>query len=341
MPATKPIRWCGVAFKSMLLIAAMLALSYPQWPPSEGRKLHSKLRHVPLRRQLPGDTESHLRDWQCTKEEDDELLALRAIHPHPWPETSGFLQFALGDSILSEAGLSGQCLIEAFGEEVPRTLVTPTWDDLGCTNPEQHGGPDGQACWARLMKMKAEAARRFPYDINLMIDTDVFANSGHPKRLLVLNSLRSQFYSSDADIMGVNEPISLANRADQAESMPFNWINGGFVAYRRSANVDRFFTCASRYIDENPGKNEQDAYNMLLSGWTDMPMRSVKLSVLSNSWSCRGLHIEPRPTITDPMPYSQDDPEVECLFVHSKDYSHEYLNQETCPLSPPPEEATA
>lgn len=242
--------------------------------------------------------------WNCDSDED------RALASEEWqpPKSFGVLFFAVGSEVEREVRHSISCLHEAFGE----LDVTVVHGDIDCDFLQIGGTHDQNLCWMELMKLKLLAARLFPYDLTLLLDTDVMANPQHNSSSPV-RALLDRFRSGRTDVIATNGPV---NPVDEDVQLPMGHINGGMIGYRKSRTVDRFFACTATYMDaQRPTfTNEQVAYNRLLAGVPGMPMRSLQLLVLRDAWQCRFSKI----------------PLYDCIFIHR----HVNLtNVQGCPFS--------
>ena len=231
-------------------------------------------------------------EWRCDAAEDTALFSARQPHKI---QSMGFLMFAVGEKALRESEFSVSCLRTTFGPEVNVTVVANT--NLTC-EWHQRGDDGARACWALLMREKLAAARSTPYDLTVMIDTDVFANPGLPARASVLSHLKGLFRRYD--IGGTYGPLP------DPPGVRDGYLNGGWIAYYKSDITDRFFACADRMMQTSPGLHEQGAYENLLK-YSDY-MSSVTAKVLPGEWQCRG-------TLGAPV-WIENEKRLPCVFVH-------------------------
>ena len=256
-----------------------------------------------------------LRSWNCSLEEDDDLI--RASTHTPRLQTVGFLIFAVGAAARAEAELAHGCLRAAFGATTNVTIVSQS--RLGC-KWNQHGTAEQKECWSRLMSEKVSAARRSPYDLTLLIDTDVYPNVKHERLSRILRTLKRLFsrgmteHGRGYDIGAVHDSYWLTRPRE-------GQINGGWLVYRNSEATDRFFACAQRYM-LRAQVHEQDAYNELLNR---REMRSLSLKVFPSEWACR--KTGPRAGVAPG--------DAECVFVHKHGWTHESWTRGYCRTAGP------
>lgn len=253
--------------------------------------------------------------WECTVKEDRHLAGA-AESARPASLALGFLFFVRGKARMAQAQTSITCLQAAFGSKV-RTHIVHT-GPLGCTEPDQMaptGSPD-RACWVELMKRKVQLARTSPFEYTAMIDTDVWANPfAREHSQGALAALETALRGTAVDMLfGVESNWFSTDPA----SMTTTFVNGGFVVYRRSAQVDRFFSCSEQLLDRHlkgkpglpPRFDEQQAYRTLLHSDA---MRSVQAETLPRQWNCRGVQHGLNTSFVEENVLTKRTP---CLFVH-------------------------
>jgi len=197
--------------------------------------------------------------------------------------TIGFLYIVYGAKAEQEARTSQMCLRKAFGEGFGIKTFTIEPSMLNCS-PKQHGGnTQDRVCWEKLMGLKVQAAQSAPFDITVLVDTDVFANPNFPGRGSVLGNL-SRWLTRNAD-------IAFARVQDH--------FNGGFVAFYKGAATERFFACVLDGMHRNPS-DEQHYYNVLSGSKTMDGLQVHALPRSPDNWMCR----------FDPTPMSH------CVFIH-------------------------
>ena len=234
-------------------------------------------------------------EWTCSEEEDQWLSG----EPQPPVESVGFVYFVKGEKYEKELDAGVKCLKKKYGDDVNVTAFLAHEKDLPCGRAKQHGDIGEELCWEDLMQLKLRSARYFPYDVNILVDVDVIANVNHQENNDIFSELRDRFNSGRIDAFFMHGPV---NKFDEADvTLPFGHVNGGFLVFRRSKNIDRFFACTKKIMDDTRPKylTEQQAYNALLDGSEKYPMRSVASAILPESWACR-MYYAPK-----------------CIFVHS------------------------
>ena len=240
--------------------------------------------------------------WTCSAREDASVLKSKAQTNTNYPNihSIGFLIFAVGNEAHLEARKNILCLQTAFGHDANITLHRDS--HLSCTW-DQHGTPQQKLCWAKLMREKVLVAIRSPYDLTIMIDTDVYPNIQHKRLNEILPLLKSIFSTG---ITGEGQGYDIGGVYDTYwwTRPRLGHINGGWLIYRKNEAVDRFFTCVVRYMDANPGAQEQSAYTHVLD---NRAMRSIHFRVFPPEWSCRG---------------SQGGLSKECVFIHNRGHRH-------------------
>ena len=276
-----------------------------------------------------------LHSWSCSLREDLELAGTLDVRP---VRSIGFLQMVaprpsksgrkrpIPPGGMTEAGMSHACLRATFGPEVNLTIagsdLTPA--SLGCnaTGWVQHGTKEERACFAALGAAKFEAARASPYDLTILLDTDVFANPSHWARRRLLDDVRRRFESGSVDIMGAQELARLNWGLD-------DMMNVGFVIYRKSHATDRVFACAARFIRTAIAAGgdliDQDAFYLLMHS---RMMRSVAFRYVLPNWHCRGTPPDRDPRLAE---VAHDVVTIPCLFVHT--HASSGAGVSGCPLS--------
>ena len=252
-----------------------------QWLVSYGEELHS-------RGQVDG--------WKCTAEED------AGMSKH-WQDLStvaladvsiGVLQLSHGleKSFVEVANSSRACLEEAFEASLPLTVARA--EDITCSYKQQ-GTKEEEECFSALMTAKVRAARSSPYDITIMINTDVYGNPSHPMRLGVAEALKKRMVEGGIDLFIANEPSFSVYRGDFTQRMNFGLVNSGMLIFRKSPITDRFFACADTFMAGVPSRQKKhskmhvrEAYDNLL-----MPRGATLLPTLSNAaMSAAGLDVD-------------------------------------------------
>ena len=251
-----------------------------QWLVSYGEELHS-------RGQVDG--------WKCTAEED------AGMSKH-WQDLStvaladvsiGVLQLSHGleKSFVEVANSSRACLEETFGASLPLTVARA--EDITCSYKQQ-GTKEEEDCFSALMAAKVRAARSSPYDITIMINTDVYGNPSHPMRLGVAEALKKRMVEGGIDLFVANEPSFSVYRGDFTQRMNFGLVNSGMLIFRKSPITDRFFACADHFMANTPRQKKhskmhvREAYDNLL-----MPRGATLLPTLSNAaMSAAGLDVD-------------------------------------------------
>ena len=252
----------------------------------------------------------------------DRAVLLRALDMtrQAPPLSVGFLFVIYGANYTDQCNLAVQCLRAAFGGSVGVTVVQVAKDDLACKVIYNQG-----SCWGKLMQIKVEAAMLAPvgYDVIVLADSDVYANPTYPLRGHVLDQLRSIFQQRTVTIATTEDLLYHQRSTGRAggntgglENMShaefLGYANAGFVVYRRSEAMARFFACASELVPQAK-ITEQAAYNKLFESST---MRSVVRKTLPPVWSCRS-----RASVRSGWKESftrTDVAQYPCLFVHSK-----------------------
>ena len=159
---------------------------------------------------------------------------------HGLPGDPGFLQ---------GANSSRACLEETFEASLPLTIATA--EDITCRY-KQHGTQKEEECFSALMAAKVRAARSSPYDITIMINTDVYGNPSHPMRLGMAEALKKRMVEGGIDLFMANEPSYSVYRGNFAERMNFGLINSGLLIFRKSPITDRFFACTDNFMASAP-----------------------------------------------------------------------------------------
>ena len=119
--------------------------------------------------------------------------------------------------------------------------------DLGCLPVQTAPAGEDRRCWGELMRRRLQVARRSPFALTLMIDTDVFANPFAHTDRPPLESLLRLFQQTAIDVaFGSESNWFLTHDAD-----PRSALNAGFVAWRASARTDRLFSCAQTLIQHH------------------------------------------------------------------------------------------
>ena len=118
-------------------------------------------------------------------------------------------------------------------------------EDVTCRFRQQ-GTPEEEDCWAALMAAKVRAARSSPYDITLLLDTDVFGNPAHPLRLGLADALKQRMVQGGIDLFGAEELSYAAYRGDFTQRMNFGMVNGGYISL--PLELDTGTTSATRPI---------------------------------------------------------------------------------------------
>ena len=144
------------------------------------------------------------------------------------------------------------------------------------------------------MSAKVRAARSSPYDITIMINTDVYGNPSHPMRLGVAEALKKRMVEGGIDLFVANEPSFSVYRGDFTQRMNFGLVNSGMLIFRKSPITDRFFACAEQFMANTPRQRKhskmhvREAYDNLL-----MPRGATLLPTLSNAaMSAAGLEVD-------------------------------------------------
>lgn len=296
---------------------------------------------------MPTTTEMN-ESWTCSPEEDVEMAAhWYKAGQADWRELSvGILQLVHGDDeeFRAEADASQDCIRQAFDESIPRT--TAQAEEITCT-PKQHGTTEEKECWNALMRAKFSAVRESPYDITILLDTDVFANPSHNARAILGDTLKSYMARGGIDILAAHEASQIVMEAtvcaaaardggclrtdadgrqtalsDLGDFISLGTLNGGILVVRKSPITDRFFACADRYMAADTANHDQRALNTLLGapGQRANSMRSVTQRTLPPEWMCRSHKLESSPMHMDEdRAYADVDPiKVPCVFVHSR-----------------------
>ena len=202
--------------------------------------------------------------WTCSIEEERELANARGAEGRPQPSSLprlsfGVVQIVAGATSTRESQVSQQCLRAAFGDEINVTVVAAK------RHMERGRCSQASACYAGIGKLKLESARDSPYDITLLMDTDVFAqpNLVVPPRLLLLKVQR--LFASGVD-------IALSPAGDFATTLlnhPYDGAistlggNGGFVLVRKNPRTDRFLSCTVGLMEtllSSPGRGTKSVW---------------------------------------------------------------------------------
>lgn len=190
------------------------------------------------------------------------------------------------------------------------------------------------------MAAKMQAARESPYDVTVLLDSDVFANSDFLHRSSVLARLRKQLSNGSPLLL-----TSLEHPGFSLGSGNLGYVNGGFLVFAKSPRTDRFFGCVQKVMADRVAAGqrfitEQDAQNMLLAGGT---MRSMPYRLLPPEWTCRLADLKPHPAWPAPnisRNIGEAMPPIPCVFVHAKpmaqnslDSSRENFKAGVCPFA--------
>jgi len=241
---------------------------------------------------VPAD-ESPLVSWNCSLDEDIALgKKSNAAHANV-NGSLGFVLLVLGPKAEWSFHIFIMCIRASFGDKLGIFAHRPT---LSCSNFKQGIKIKEQwECWGWLMAEKFTAARLSPFDISVLIDTDVFANP---------TTMNTDFLPQ------VRHALAAKDILFTFPAMKSH-LNGGFVIFRKSPQVDRYFRCGQMMIERsNWGIQDQDVFNKLF--WAKDRPASISLSSLKqgtlpeNKWQCR----------TWPYPINFDN--SDCVFVHSK-----------------------
>jgi len=290
---------------------------------------------------MPTTTEMNA-SWTCSPEEDVEMAAhWYKTGQADWRELSvGILQLVHGDDeeFRAEADASQDCIRQTFDESIPRTAAQA--EEITCT-PKQHGTTEEMECWNALMRAKFSAVRESPYDITILLDTDVFANPSHNARATLGETLKSYMAHGGIDILAAHEASQIVMEATVSEAaaragrqtapsdlgdyINLGTLNGGILVVRKSPITDRFFACADRYMAADTANHDQRALNTLLGApgqRANTSMRSVTQRTLPPEWMCRLHKLERNPMLME-VAFSTDeagagDFKVPCVFVHSR-----------------------
>jgi len=296
-----------------------------------------------------------LREWKCDSSEDLALLKHRRRLARD--ATIGALYFTHGLHDKVTLRKSSLCLNAVFGNRFRISYVQSDelWTSaLTCDPVQSSRNTTQRRCWVELMMRKLEAARLAPFDITIMIDSDMFANplARHPTdRGSTLSALRSRFANSDVDILfGMESSFffsaenTLGPRVDLAELEPS--INGGLVIYRRSAATDRFFACTQQLMRQHIGGlvDDQWAYQRIVN---THGMNSIQAQLLPRQWSCKlGVHHtwasdDSRGVDRTYTEVGIDARPVKCIFVHSHALNMETVERQCSVQSPEADAADA
>ena len=273
------------------------------------------------------------------------------------------MHFTHGAEASRQLHLSLMCLKRAFGGPLTTGL------NFRAVSSDKHHAPlnchpmqnpdyrkDAKAahemrrCWAELMRRKLEAARLSPFDITLLLDTDVFANPfarpANAPRGTTLEHLRARFRSHDVDILFGKEAnwyFTADPHAPERGGLPSvdladmtPGVNGGVIIYRRSERTDRFFGCVGQLMERTqreqpmrPFLDEQGAYNTLLHSHH---MRSIQAQLLPRQWNCRtGYSHDARDSKGVDRSFREEGvatAPVPCLLVHAKNLDIEVLRRQ-------------
>jgi len=251
-----------------------------QWLVSYGEELHSR-----------GQTDG----WKCSAEEDAGMSKhWQGLSTVALADVSiGVLQLSHGleKSFVEVANSSRACLEETFGASLPLTVARA--EDITCRYKQQ-GTKEEEECFSALMSAKVRAARSSPYDITIMINTDVYGNPSHPMRLGVAEALKKRMVEGGIDLFVANEPSFSVYRGDFTQRMNFGLVNSGMLIFRKSPITDRFFACAEQFMANTPRQRKhskmhvREAYDNLL-----MPRGATLLPTLSNAaMSAAGLEVD-------------------------------------------------
>ena len=259
-----------------------------QWLVSYGEHLHS-------RGQVDG--------WNCTADEDADMSKhWRDLSRVELKDVSiGVLQLAHGldPSFLQAANSSRACLEETFEASLPLTIATA--EDITCRYKQQ-GTREEEECFSAFMAGKVRAARSSPYDITIMINTEVFGNPSHPMRLGMAEALKKRMVEGGIDLFVANEPSFSVYRGDFTQRMNFGLLNSGLLIFRKSPITDRFFACTENFMAsplrerKRSKMHVREAYDNLLTphGPTLLPtlsnaaLASAGLDVDCQSWCNKG-----------------------------------------------------
>ena len=303
--------------------------------------------------------------WTCSSDEDVAMTKhWYKDGENSWEDQSiGVLQLVHGDGdeFRAEAAASKDCISRAFGESISHAASLA--EEVTCT-PKQHGSEEERECWNALMRAKFRAVRESPFDITILLDTDVFANPSHGARMTVGETLKRHMASGGIDLLAAHEASQIVAQADRAvklsqdfasnqtslqelgdqsnvgDTLNLGTLNGGVLVVRKSPITDRFFACAERFMAANTANHDQRALNTLLGepGKRETSMRSVTQRTLPPEWMCRSHKLERNPMHTESA-FSEAvrgavPVNVPCVFVHSR-FGFEKFRSENggeCPL---------
>ena len=183
---------------------------------------------------VPAD-DSPLASWDCSLGEDAALVKKQesnAAHAN----VNGSLGFVLLHVVLEKKAermfkIFFLCIRASFGDKLGIYAHRPT---LNCSKFKQNSKlKEERECWGWLMAEKFTAARLSPFDISVLIDTDVFANPA---------TINTDFLPQVRHALAAKD--ILFTLPDMASH-----LNGGFVIFRKSPQVDRYFRCGQMMID--------------------------------------------------------------------------------------------
>mmetsp|Transcript_13195 Transcript_13195/g.39895 ORF Transcript_13195/g.39895 Transcript_13195/m.39895 type:complete len:322 (+) Transcript_13195:104-1069(+) len=261
-----------------------------------------------------------LKEWTCDAQEDADLV-LRHNSTVRESRTLGFVMLAIGEKSLNESYHTVQCLHEAFdeaGQNVGVQVFEGSLADVGCTvdTPAMYGTLEAQRCFIQIQRVKFLLDRSAPFDIVMVIDTDMWAYpSPHSKDLIPKIFSKFSVWTS-VDLMLTIVPQFMTTREIGTLHDSFRWLNSGMLLFRKSDATDRFFACAMQKMNQAEDDNaaavragtrnhlphDQDIINNMIDSG---PFLSVGLKTLGEDWQCRG--------IGNPADITENN---FCVFVH-------------------------
>ena len=163
-------------------------------------------------------------------------------------------------------------------------------------------------CHLSLMTQKINMAMDSPFNVTLMIDTDVTVSSilknGLKKHIMKLFDMGIQMVFSPAAPLGVKGTETLTT---------YYQINGGLLAYVKTNAVRLFFDMVKRYIFKYK-IHEQGAINRLIREGAHVRL-GMHIYMLPPNWNCR--FVKPGATLSHHFDNNTTE-DVECIFVHSR-----------------------
>ena len=144
------------------------------------------------------------------------------------------------------------------------------------------------------MREKVVALMNSPYDVTMMIDTDVWPYTRRSVVDAVASMTSHHHFLATVDTWAPSDEVPNIGQ-----------VNGGFLISKRSNETHKFLTDVVDMLDNHPVLHEQAAYNLLIRHHPDLNFR-----FLHHTWSCRNEHVW----------------NAHCLFLHSHAVH-------SCPLS--------